>query len=59
MRKTIMSSAAMVVAIIAIWGATVFTAHSPTASHKAATSIGVMEMMKSAKNLPDERFDAH
>jgi hypothetical protein len=47
--------------IVAIWGASVITAHSPktATATPASTLIDVMRMMKDAKNLPDESFDAH
>jgi hypothetical protein len=64
MRKImIIVTAAMIAAIPAIWGATAILAkpHKATAAAPApaATSIGVMEMMKNAKELPEQQFDAH
>ena len=59
MRQTVIATA-LVIAIVAIWGATVITANSPrTGTVPASTSVDVMQMMKDAKNLPDQRFDAH
>jgi hypothetical protein len=59
--KTIVSALALVTAIVAIWGATVIFAHTaknPNAA-LASSSIDVMQMMKDAKNLPEEKFDTH
>jgi len=61
MRRTIIvASTALVTAIAAGWGATI-VAHSPKnpPSVAASSSIDVMKMMKDAKNLPEERFDAN
>ena len=59
MRQTVIATA-LVIAIVAIWGATVITANSPrTTTVPASTSVDVMQMMKDAKNLPAQRFDAH
>jgi hypothetical protein len=63
MRQTFIVAAtiAVVTAIVAIWGATVIIAHSPkqTNAGPVSKSIDVMQIMKDAKNLPEERFDAN
>ena len=64
MRKMmIIVTAAMIAAIPAIWGATAILAkaHKATAAAPApaATSLDVMEMMKNAKGLPEQQFDAY
>lgn len=62
MRQTvIVVTTALVIAIAAIWGTTVITASSPrtTNAAPASASIDVMQMMKDAKNLPHQQFDAH
>jgi hypothetical protein len=55
MRLTVIATA-LVVAIVAVWGA-----NSPRKATvaPASTSVDVMQMMKNAKNLPDQSFDAH
>ena len=60
MRQTVIA-AALVVAILAILGASVITANSPRTgtAAPASTSRDVMQMMKDAKNLPDQTFEAH
>jgi hypothetical protein len=61
MRRTIiLATTTAVIAIVAGWGATI-VAHSSKRSQPvaASTSLDVMKMMKDAKNLPEERFDAH
>jgi hypothetical protein len=61
--KIIVSALTLVTAIVAIWGATVMFGHTSanpddvTAAN--SSSIGVMQMMKNAKDLRDEKFDAH
>jgi hypothetical protein len=63
MRHTIIVAAttALVTAIVAIWGTTIIIAHTerhPEAA-MASTSIEVLKMMRDAKGLPEEQFDAH
>jgi hypothetical protein len=61
MRLTVIATAAVWVAIVVVlFGATVMTANAPQKARAAAASgsIDVMQMMRDAKNLPDERFDA-
>jgi hypothetical protein len=52
---------ALVVLIVAIWGATTFSAKSQQLVRAPAASIpiDVMRMMREAKDLPEERFEAH
>jgi hypothetical protein len=62
MRRNILvaSAIALVTVIAAVWG-TIIIAHVPKhqAAASAASSIGVLEMMKIARNLHEEEFDAH
>ena len=58
MRLTFIATA-LVVAIIAILGATVANSPRKATVAPASTSIEVMQLMKEAKNLPDQAFDAH
>ena len=60
MRQTVIATAAVSVTIIvALYGATVMTADAPQKAQAAAAwgSIDVMQLMKAAKDLPDQRFD--
>ena len=62
MRQIIIASAtsAFVTAIVSIWGTAVIVAHTEKRPEPvASTSIDVMKMMRDAKGLPDEKFDAH
>ena len=62
MRRPTIVATILIIATVAILGATVIKANSPrlaTATPAASASIGVMQMMKDAKNLPTEQFDAH
>jgi hypothetical protein len=62
MRHTpILTAAAVITAIAAILGVTVINAKSAKQATiaPATSSIDVMQMMKDAKNLPQEQFDAH
>jgi len=59
MRQTLtFASIALVAAILAIWGSTGIVATLPKKA-SADSSIGVMQMMRDAKALPEEKFDAH
>jgi hypothetical protein len=59
MRRTLtLASIALVAAILAIWGTTDIVATSPKKA-SAASSIDVMQMMRDAKNLPEQQFDAN
>ena len=59
MRRTLtFASIALVACILAIWGTTGIVATSPKKA-SADSSIGVMQMMRDAKGLPEEQFDAH
>lgn len=60
-RISIPASIALITAMIAISGATVIIAHSsrqPSAA-PASTSIDVMQMMRNAKGLPEQQYDAY
>jgi hypothetical protein len=58
MRLTFVATA-LVVAIVAILGATVANAPRTPTVVPASISVDVMQLMKEAKNLPDQTFDAH
>lgn len=60
MRQTVIATA-LIVVILAILGTSVITANSPRTgtAAPASTSVDVMQMMKDAKNLPDQKFDAY
>ena len=57
----IIISTALITIIVAILGVTVINAtslkHASVAP--ASSSIDLMRMMKNAKDLPEERYDAH
>ena len=61
MRTALIAAIAVVTALAAIWSAGVITVASPKfdRSAPAASSIDAMQMMKTAKNLPVEQYDAH
>ena len=54
------SIVALVTAVTAIWGNSIVS-HAPKNQKAAsmASQIGIMQMMKGSKNLPEETFDAH
>jgi hypothetical protein len=59
MRQTLIILATALV-IAAIWGTTVKSGRTPQKPvAMASTAIDVMEIMKKAKNLPEEQFDAY
>jgi len=53
-----LASIALVASTLAIWGTTGIVATAPT-KVSAASSIDVMQMMRDAKNLPEQQFDAN
>ena len=58
MRKTAaFASVAFVAAIV--WGATVIVANSPKEAGVHTAAIDVMQMMRDARNLPVQQFDAY
>lgn len=57
-RPLIFASIALVAAMFAICGTTGLVATSPR-KVSADSSIDVMQMMREAKGLPEEKFDAH
>jgi hypothetical protein len=62
MRHTIiLATAAIVAAILALWGATAIVANPQEGAKPApaGASVDVMQMMRNAKNLPEQQFDAH
>jgi hypothetical protein len=60
-QSVIVATTAFAAVIIAILGATVITANAPKTATAAPASppISVMQMMRDAKNLPDQQFDAY
>jgi hypothetical protein len=58
-RPTIVATA--LTAIVAILAATAIDSNSlkPATAIPASASIDVMQMMKDAKNLPEEQYDAY
>jgi hypothetical protein len=62
MRKIIaIGIAAIWAAVAAIWGGTVIGGNNATVSSAApaASPVSVMQMMKDARDLPEQQFDAH
>ena len=61
MRRPTIAATILIIATVAILGATVINANSPrlATATSASASIDVMQMMKDAKDLPTEQFDAH
>ena len=59
MRRTLpLACTALVAAILAIWGTTGTVATSPKKA-SVDPSIDVMQMMRNARNLPEQQFDAN
>jgi hypothetical protein len=52
---------ALVILIVAIWGGTTFSAKSQqlVLAPAATIAIDVMRIMREAKDLPEEKFDAY
>ena len=61
MSKTLVAATmAVITAAIATWSATVIIASPPkqNAVAPASTSIDVLQLMRDAKDLPEQQFDA-
>jgi len=58
MRAAIIATSAIVVGIPAIWGLTTVIARQPKDAGVGPASIDAMQMMRNARNLPVERYDA-
>ena len=59
MRQTItFASIALIAGMMAFWATTGTVATSPKET-SFAHSINVMQMMRDAKNLPEQQFDAY
>jgi hypothetical protein len=58
MRAAIIATTAVVVGIAAIWGLTTVIARQPKDASVGPASIDATQMMRKAKNLPVERYDA-
>jgi hypothetical protein len=54
-------AAALVILIVVIWGGTTFSLKSQQLVMAPAASIAIdaMRMMREAKDLPEEKFDAY
>jgi hypothetical protein len=60
-RPTTITTTAFIIAVAAIFGITIINANSSrhVATAPASSAIDVMQMMKNAKDLPTQQFDAH
>lgn len=62
MRKIVVIGIAVVLAAVAaIWGGTVIGANSArvASATSSASPVAVMQMMRDAKDLPEQQFDTH
>jgi hypothetical protein len=59
--RQIIILAALAAVIISLWSASTIVANSQKAANiePATASMGVMQMMKAARDLPEQQFDAH
>ena len=60
MHRRLIAATSLILAIVAIAGATVINANSPQSAIATTSSISidVRQMMENAKDLPEERYDA-
>jgi hypothetical protein len=60
-QTTIIAALVAIAATLAIWGATAIVANpqKPSTHTFGASSIDVMQMMRNAKDLPEQHYDAH
>ena len=59
MRAAIIATSAVVVGMAAIWGLTTVIARQPKDASVGVATIDAMQMMRNARTLPVERYDAY
>jgi hypothetical protein len=55
---SLMAATALVTALLTAWGMYTVGTGMPAASKAAPASMSVLQMMRDAKNLPEQRYDA-
>jgi hypothetical protein len=60
MHRPMTVTAALIIAAVAIAGATIdANSFRPGTTTQASPTIGIVQMMTSARDLPEERYDAY
>jgi hypothetical protein len=54
----IISTVSLLIALVAIWNTSGIIANPGKADFVASPSMGVMQMMKDMKDLPEQQYDA-
>lgn len=52
-------AATLVIAALAFWGVSALTSPARPKAHPDNSSLGIMKMMQDAKDLPEQRYEAH
>ncbi|HEU0062190.1 MAG TPA: hypothetical protein VFR19_20085 [Hyphomicrobiaceae bacterium] len=56
---SLMAATAVITALITAWSMHTVGTGMPSKATAASSSMSVMQMMRDAKNLPEQSFDAH
>ena len=56
---SLMAATAIVTAMITAWSMHTVGSGMPSKTTAASSSMSIMQMMRDAKNLPEQSFDAH
>ena len=56
---SLMAATALVTALLTVWSMHTVGTGTPAASKTAPASVSVLQMMRDAKNLPEQRYDAY
>jgi hypothetical protein len=52
-------AAALVIAVLTFWAVSALTSPARPKAHSDNSSLGIMKMMQDAKDLPEQRYEAH
>jgi len=56
---SLMAATALITALITAWSMHTVGTGMPSNTTAASSSMNIMQMMRDAKNLPEQSFDAH
>jgi hypothetical protein len=56
---SLMAATAVITALITAWSMHTVGTSMPANTTAASTSMNIMQMMRDAKNLPEQSYDAH
>ena len=56
---SLMAATAVITALVTAWSMHTVGTGMPANTTAASTSMNIMQMMRDAKNLPEQSYDAH